>query len=259
MLPVVEEQVYQSDTYDEGASLYSSQNSDMIIYEDKGLSSANQLEKDKATSTVGLEMNDWKLRQIRYIQRNDAMYFSDDGKSSVASSPSRICPRCLEKEREKSNGEHNKMSTVFLDKQTSVETTGVQFDSGIDMVHCGEPIKNISFETSTSSDSAVPPSVGCNKTWKPGGILKGSSHNGANNFAPCANNSLRTGVKQSSNQCCQTDPTPMDSACQTCAPNEPYCETVTTFGVKPNSMSNNAPCCQTYHNETMGILKATDV
>jgi hypothetical protein len=291
LLPVVQEASSNysanNDIYDEGGSLYSSQNSEnMIIYEDKGalaMSSNHHphqhhhhhhhhpnfplhipppisedgmmMEDDPDDGTLGPEesngeggvdsgcnqatstglVNEWRLKQLRRVQRSDAIYMSDDNKSSVASSPGRICPRCLEKERlnHSSSTEpiNMQMSTnINSSKVCSLmmgHNSGAQFDSGIDVVDSiNEPVKNVSFETCTSSDSAFsqgyrtrffsqwkekfcqPPMVEENTQTDP-------QPNGVNN----GNNGMRD--------------------------NEDHimCETVTTFGVNTNAGSGGAIMC----------------
>lgn len=201
LLPAVQEQAYQSDTYDEGGSTYSSgQNSDqlMICSNNVGVhhlqqSSEHLLHANNkmCNSAVGI-VNEWRLR--RGVQRSDAIYISDDGKSSIASSPGRICPRCMEKERDQVGGGRitpNAKSTLTEIDDTESDaggnmnnldghggghvSTGIQFDSGIiDVGDCsvigdsscggaggsmggggGGTVKNVSFETCTSSDSAI--------------------------------------------------------------------------------------------------------
>lgn len=250
LLPVVQEASnYPNDIYDEGGSIYSSQNSDnMIIYEDKGCislpnhSNSNQMSNmqniqmmpmqiqqtsesgscEQATST-GL-VNEWRLKQLRRVQRSDAVYMSDDNKSSVASSPGRICPRCLEKERNSEGSNSKVLPNFILHKQNS----GVQFDSGIDVVDSiMEPVKNVSFETCTSSDSAI--SQGFNH-------YRARFCNWKEKFCP----------PPMVEEVTQTDPQNEDAD----SGRDDFCETVTTFGVNPENNYVPSPTVQS---------KATDV
>jgi hypothetical protein len=99
--------------------------------------------KSRANGVV----NEWRLRQLQRVQRSDAVYTSDDAKSSVASSPSRVCPRCLEKESSEGRGRNGR----GLSKDSSRDSNiGLAFDSGIDSI---ENVKNVSFDTVTSSET----------------------------------------------------------------------------------------------------------
>lgn len=246
LLPVVQEAVNYNpnDSYDEGGSLYStSQNSDMIIYEDKGMitpisqhNGGGNGDRDsgggmgnggnymKAPSTPhpnsGLSLGfvqEWRMKQMqRRVQRSDAIYMSDDNKSSIASSPGtgRSCPRCKERDLEmESNSNPNKINSsasCLLEKQNS----STHFDSGI-VADGGpsEPVKNVSFETCTSSDSAI-------------------SQMGFNHYRPSV-----YGWKEKF----YAPPTTVEEVTQTDPQNghengdDRYCETVTTFGVHSDS------------------------
>ncbi|OXA50262.1 Toluate 1,2-dioxygenase electron transfer component [Folsomia candida] len=262
---------YPNDIYDEGGSLYStSQNSDMIIYEDNkagmnhlGLPQQQPGDNHQGSSSFGMNhimmnkqaqqsnpnsgmslgfVQEWRMKQLRRVQRSDAVYMSDDNKSSIASSPGatgRICPRCLEKERSSASeppSSHNQktgsstLTSCLLEKQSSL---GPQFDSGIDVVDSimTEPVKNVSFETCTSSDSA---------------ISQGFHHH---HYRP----RLFGGWMKDKSVCCpppmveevtQTDLPPHgmmrnngDEMRERCGQGGVFCETVTTFGVHTPELS----------------------
>jgi len=139
--PLQEGSGYGSETFDEGGSTISSHNSEDLLNV--------SVMYDKDFEDPGpRSVQTWRLNQLRGIQRSDAVYMSDDAKSSGASSPSRICPRCLEKEG-------------YISKQSSLASGGVQFDSGVDSM---ETVKNVSFDTVTSSEVSLgrflpPPSL----------------------------------------------------------------------------------------------------
>lgn len=132
LLPVLQEGSYGSETFDEVGSSISSQNSEDVL-------NVGLYEKDFDDSASRAAIQNWRLNHLRRIQRSDAVYMSDDVKSSCASSPVRICPRCLEKE-----GAPNR-------KPSSLTSGGgIQFDSGIDSM---DTMKNVSFDTATSSEA----------------------------------------------------------------------------------------------------------